>query len=822
MKKTFSILLLFLLYTTTYAQINFEEKIVIGNENATNNPVSVYAADIDGDGDMDIVSASSDDSKVAWYENTDGQGNYSTQKLISVEAMGASSVFAIDIDGDLDMDILSTSFTDNKIAWYENLDGLGTFGTQQVITTNATNAQSVFAADIDGDGDMDVISASGNIDEGKIAWYENMDGLGNFGTQNIINSNSMGVYSVYAADIDNDGDMDVLSAATLSTELVWYENIDSQGQFGLKQNVGFGAHKSVKVADIDNDGNKDVISISSNGGNSTIVWYKNIDGLGNFGGKQTISLAQLDAYAVFVSDIDNDGDLDIISGLYSNQGPSIEWYENLDGEGNFGSANQVNTTSGFTSSIFVADIDNNGSADIISASEDRIGFNKNLDGNGNFGLHQYFTYNVDIPRAAYAADIDGDGDLDILSASYSDGEIAWYSNVDGHGNFSIQKTISQKNYGADAVVAKDIDGDGDRDVIFASDFHVAWQENLDGNGTFGERKIITDRISSTFYDVAAEDIDGDGDMDVVTVAFIGGRLSWFENLDGQGNFGVEQNINNEPPFAPEHIDVGDINNDGKLDIISASLANGEANWHENLGGGNFAPPHLITSSYNNNIDFVHAADLDGDNDLDVIVTIRNEDKIVWFENTDGQGNFGPENIITSSVNLPFALYAADIDNDGDLDVISGSIYDNKVAWYENVDGFGNFGTQNIISADAGGANFVIAKDIDADGDIDIVASLSSANEIRWFKNSLILGVNESATLNFSIYPNPSQNILNITIQKTIEKVEVYNSLGQLVKNVGTLDGENNSINITKLATGTYFVKIKTTDGEIGVRRFLKV
>ena len=54
---------------------------------------------------------------------------------------------------------------------YENIDGLGTFGTQQVITTEADGARSVYAADVDGDGDVDVLSAS-RFDD-KIAWYEN-------------------------------------------------------------------------------------------------------------------------------------------------------------------------------------------------------------------------------------------------------------------------------------------------------------------------------------------------------------------------------------------------------------------------------------------------------------------------------------------------------------------------------------------------------------------------------------------------------------------------------------------------------------------------
>ena len=140
-------------------------------------PDCVYAADLDGDGDLDVLSASHYDNKVAWYAN-DGSGQFGSQQVISTAVDGARSVYAADLDGDGDLDVLSASsylqeydgFRDSKIAWYVN-DGTGQFGPQQVITTAAVGAKCVYAADLDGDGDLDVLSASSEDD--KIAWYEN-------------------------------------------------------------------------------------------------------------------------------------------------------------------------------------------------------------------------------------------------------------------------------------------------------------------------------------------------------------------------------------------------------------------------------------------------------------------------------------------------------------------------------------------------------------------------------------------------------------------------------------------------------------------------
>ena len=92
-----------------------------------------------------------------------------TSNTISRAAMRATSVYAADVDGDGDLDVLSASFIDDKIAWYEN-DGSQSF-TAHTISRAAIRATSVYAADVDGDGDLDVLSAS--TFDYKIAWYEN-------------------------------------------------------------------------------------------------------------------------------------------------------------------------------------------------------------------------------------------------------------------------------------------------------------------------------------------------------------------------------------------------------------------------------------------------------------------------------------------------------------------------------------------------------------------------------------------------------------------------------------------------------------------------
>ena len=87
---------------------------------------------------------------------------------IATSADGAIGVFVADMDGDGDMDIVSSSYQDDTIAWYENDGNADPTWTASDIATNVDGI-GVFVADMDGDGDLDIVSASFGND--TIAWY---------------------------------------------------------------------------------------------------------------------------------------------------------------------------------------------------------------------------------------------------------------------------------------------------------------------------------------------------------------------------------------------------------------------------------------------------------------------------------------------------------------------------------------------------------------------------------------------------------------------------------------------------------------------------
>jgi len=129
----------------------------------------VTTGDLDGDQDLDVLSASAGSDTVAYYTNN---GNRPfTQNVITETAEWVVSVATADLDGDQHLDVLSASADDDTVAWYQNDGSTPPRFTKLVITDEARYAQSIAIADLDGDADLDVISAS--QDDDTVAWYAN-------------------------------------------------------------------------------------------------------------------------------------------------------------------------------------------------------------------------------------------------------------------------------------------------------------------------------------------------------------------------------------------------------------------------------------------------------------------------------------------------------------------------------------------------------------------------------------------------------------------------------------------------------------------------
>ncbi len=386
--------------------------------------------------------------------------NSITAHTISDSAHEARSIFAADVDGDGDMDVLSGHY---NIAWYEN-DGSESF-TPHTISTSA--ASSVYAIDLDDDGDMDVVGSSA----GSVGWYEN-DGSGSFATHKICNHYYHREFrSVYALDVDGDGDMDVVTASySPNDKIMWYENDGSQyfNHHIIADSV-IGA-RSVSAADIDGDGDMDVLS-----GHNNIAWYE-YDGLESF---NTHTVATSGVSSVYAVDVDGDGDIDVVG---SSAG-SVGWYEN-DGFESF--TTRTVSTSG-ASSVYAVDLDGDGDMDVLGSSAGSVSWYEN-GGSENFTTH-IITTAADDAQSVYTADVDGDGDLDVLSAALGDSKISWYEiNYSPVANDTAITSSEDRDY-TGMLSASDSDGDALTYSIIIGPANGRATVSDNATGTFSYRPV---------------------------------------------------------------------------------------------------------------------------------------------------------------------------------------------------------------------------------------------------------------------------------------------------------------------------------------------
>ena len=727
----------------------------------------VVAADLDGDGDPDVVSSSGD--RVAWYENTDGLGSFGLQTVIELGLGYPQSVFAADLDGDADLDVLASyTLETDGVQWFENLDGHGTFGPPREVASGSSLA--AIAADLDGDGDLDVAASFNPPGSGpdRIYWFENLDGLGTFSPAHVLPDDFEDTsWSLFAADLDSDGDQDLLSATPFSQhELAWHENVDGLGTFAPRVVLEPATGVSVVAADLDGDADLDVVGAEV--GNDAIAWFENLDGAATFGPARIVSAEAVDPRGVFAQDMDADGDVDVVS---ANEGEdAIAWYENADGAGTFGVKRLISLHVIDAAAVVAADLDADGDIDAVSASPDETILwheNESDDCNVN-GIPDVCEPNCNGNGIADACDLVMGSSADCNgNASPDECDIAVGTSLDCssdgvpdecepdcNGNAEADScdifagtSIDCDANGVPDECEPDCDANGTtdacepdcnaNDVPDACDLGTGASSDCDGNGVPDECDTavgfvphVISGTADTARAVFAADLDLDGDLDALSASAGDGKIAWYPNLDGAGNFGVEAPITLAAAGARSVV-AADLDGDLDSDVLSASSTDATIAWYENTDGAGGFGPQLVISANALSARTVHAADLDGDADLDVLSASAGDHKVAWYENTDGAGAFGDEQVISTSSLGSRAALAADLDGDGDADVLSATVV--GVFWFENTDGAGAFSGEQPIAV-VQNTESTAAADLDGDADLDVLYASTSLGTVVWLAN----------------------------------------------------------------------------------------
>lgn len=276
-----------------------------------------------------------------------------------------------------------------------------------------------------------------------------------------------------------------------------------------------------------------------------------------------------------------------------------------------------------------------------------------------------------------------------------------------------------------SIAAGDLDSDGDVDLVVSNTYSdsvsVLFNE---GNGAFAS--AVDYPVGSNPETVKLGDFDNDGDLDVATANLYSNNVSVLWNA-GNGAFGAPINypVGLAGETSPQSVAVGDFDEDGSLDLVATEISFETSEYNSlvvflNQGDGTFAPP----VPYAIGITGPHAvatADVDNDGDLDIVVTNRDAGTIFVYANS-GNGTFAAP-VSYSAGSAPEMAIAADVDRDGNLDLVTPNSF-GTVSWLRNI-GDGTFALPQTTAVQGHPAALAVG-DINRDGDLDVVVASFNA------------------------------------------------------------------------------------------------
>lgn len=689
---------------------------------------SVISVDMDRDGDLDVAAASRWGGTVNWWESPGG-----TLHTVATGFTEAYDLAVGDFNGDGLPDLVGAarSASGSNVRWWAN-PGPGVPGLwpeTNVSSAYLTQALSVDAGDIDGDGDDDIVAAGYHSSvDGVFMWFGNRNGDGaSFDIYDIGTSYDT-PHSVHLADVDGDSMIDLLGTTFGGDQVLWFRNdgsIISADPWPVETIwPGVDGAICVRGSDIDGDGDLDVAVAAFEAGD--LLWYENSGATPPTWDQHVVETSFAGVYSVEPVDLDRDGDLDLLASARTDD--AIRWWEH---SGVSWYEHSIDDAFDGARSAVAADLDLDGDLDVVAAADEADDVtwweNRNVHRDARFTTKTTVTTGTGEYTGVGALDVDGDGKLDIVAVASNDddyGDVMLFLQGATSASWTTVE-IDDAVSGAASLRVTDLNGDLFEDLLVTAagdDEILAYWNN--GNGSFFSSTIASGFVGAS--DAEAADIDGDGDMDVVGVAETAGLLRWWEREPNGPIFWEQHNF--APMEGASAVAIGDLNGDFEPDVVAVSASEGELTWYESLGeAGNswLWTPRTLTTGLSAPRAVV-IGDFSGDGRMDIAAAGSTGEPEFWL--WINQGGTPPTWSLTTHSG-PWdanggvsSLAAVDIDLDGDLDLMAVLSSDQMAGVWKNPDGADpSWSWEDIASFDGAIVPLAVGSgDIDRDGDPDAV------------------------------------------------------------------------------------------------------
>ncbi len=350
-------------YPRTMNESTSKEPVFTLHEIGTDHSEATAVLDVNGDGRLDVTSGA------YWYEAPGWKRHKFREAKIEGEFVVNCGEFAIDADGDGDLDIVNAGWQEDGLFWYENPGTVGPMWTKRLITPSL-HTEGLWLEDIDGDGQKDVLAVHYSPSE---VFYISF--AGGKPTKHVVGGPEGDNHGVGAGDIDGDGKMDVIAIHG------WYRQIDAAAgkwewhpEFDLGHS-GFG----LEVYDINGDGRNDIVHGRAH--DFGLFWHEQTFVNGERGWKEhLIDGAMSNVHNIQLADLNGDGKPELLAGKryrgHNGDDPgdyeplAINYYTIDQKTGTFERYPVAyNSTAGGGTQFVVIDMDGDGDQDFVTAGK---------------------------------------------------------------------------------------------------------------------------------------------------------------------------------------------------------------------------------------------------------------------------------------------------------------------------------------------------------------------------------------------------------------------------------------------------------------------